>query len=92
MMELKDTVDMMLSDDYKERLKAEYLQTKIRHEKLQRMLGKWDMLNFVPLCPKYVLSWQLRVMKGYLEILEERADIEGIELPSVKEFVERMEH
>ena len=29
-MELKDTVDLMTSDDYKDRLKAEYLQTKIR--------------------------------------------------------------
>ena len=30
MMELKDTVDLMLSTDYKERFKAEYYQLKIR--------------------------------------------------------------
>ena len=29
-MDLKDTVEGMLSEDYKERFKAEYLQTKIR--------------------------------------------------------------
>lgn len=32
-MELKDTVEMMGSVDYKERFKAEYLQAKIRYEK-----------------------------------------------------------
>lgn len=30
-MELKDTVEMMLSADYKERFKAEYYQLKIRY-------------------------------------------------------------
>lgn len=29
-MELKDTVELMNSDDYKDRFKAEYYQTKIR--------------------------------------------------------------
>lgn len=33
-MELKDTVKGMMSDDYKERMAAEYHQTKIRYEKL----------------------------------------------------------
>lgn len=35
MKELKDTVDGMLSTDYKERFVAEYQQTKIRYEKLK---------------------------------------------------------
>lgn len=35
MMNLMDTVDMMKSQDYKERFKAEYWQTKIRYEKLK---------------------------------------------------------
>ena len=30
-MELLDTVELMVSDDYKNRMKAEYLQTKIRY-------------------------------------------------------------
>lgn len=34
-MELKDTVKGMMSDDYKERMAAEYHQTKIRYEKLK---------------------------------------------------------
>ena len=40
MMELKDTVEMMNSSDYKERFKAEYYQTRIRYEKLHSMLIK----------------------------------------------------
>ena len=35
MITLNDTVSGMLSDDYKERFRAEYAQTKIRYEKLK---------------------------------------------------------
>ena len=35
-MELKDTIDMMLHEDYKERFQAEYWQTKIRYERLKK--------------------------------------------------------
>ena len=35
--ELKDTVKGMMSDDYKERMAAEYHQTKIRYEKLKKL-------------------------------------------------------
>ena len=41
-MELKDTVEMMNSTDYKERFKAEYQQVVIRYKKLKNMLDKWD--------------------------------------------------
>ena len=34
-MDMKKTVDMMLSDDYKERFKAEYYQLKERYERLK---------------------------------------------------------
>ena len=34
---LYDTVDMMVSKDYKERFKAEYWQTRIRYEKLKKL-------------------------------------------------------
>lgn len=51
-MELKDTIELMNSSDYKERFKAEYLQVKIRYDKLHKMLVKWDAgtLNFTPTC------------------------------------------
>ena len=81
-MELKDTIEMMTSEDYKERFKAEYLQTKIRYEKLHKMLVKntAGKLEFTPKCPPYVLQTQANSMRQYLEQLEVRAEIEGVNL------------
>ena len=39
-MEFKDTIAMMMSEDYKERFKAEYYQTKIRYERLKAFNNK----------------------------------------------------
>ena len=82
MMELKDTVAMMNSDEYKERFKAEYYQTKIRYEKLHKMCIKYeaDKLDFTPSCSLELLTEQKRHMGMYLHCLEVRAEIEGIEL------------
>lgn len=41
-MELRDTVEMMNSADYKERFKAEYYQTAIRYGKLKAMVDKYN--------------------------------------------------
>lgn len=81
-MELKDTIKLMQSDDYKERFKAEYYQLKNRLEGLQRMLTNWDegKLNFKPTCPKDIYNSQLIAMGNYLSILGTRAMIENIEL------------
>lgn len=82
MVELKDTVELMLSEDYKERFVAEYRQVKIRLDKLERMLVKLSegKLPFKPSCPISMLKWQCAVMKQYLGVLEERARVEGIVL------------
>ena len=77
---LSDTVDMMLSDDYKERFKAEYYQVQIRADKLSEMLRNWDNLKFTPTCRKGIYERQLHVMVTYLDILNERALREGIKL------------
>ena len=81
-MELKDTVEMMNSEDYKERFKAEYFQIKIRYDKLCKMLIKMDAgtLDFTPTCSKLILLQQKRHMGEYLHDLEVRAEIEGIGL------------
>ena len=81
-MELKDTVDLMLSKDYKDRFKAEYYQLENRYNGLSKMIVNWDNneLSFTPTCPKATYDLQLRAMKDYLSILEIRAKIEGIEL------------
>lgn len=81
-MELKDTVEMMVSSDYKERFRAEYFQLKIRMSGLSKMLIKYKEgnLNFTPCCSYDLLSGQLKSMGLYATYLEERADIEGINL------------
>jgi hypothetical protein len=81
-MELKETVEMMNSADYKERFKAEYQQVVIRYQKLAAMLQKWDNgeLNFTPTCPRSTYNMQVRAMTDYIAVLEARAVMEGVEL------------
>lgn len=82
MNELKETVDLMLSDDYKERFLAEFMQLKIRYEKLRAMLNKWDegTLEFEPTCPRDMYDRQIEGMETYLDVLADRAALEGVEL------------
>lgn len=81
-MELKDTIEMMNSEDYKERFKAEYYQTKIRYDKLDKMTVKYEAgtLNFTPSCSLEVLKEQKKYMGNYIRMLRIRAEIEGIAL------------
>ena len=91
-MELKDTVTMMNSTDYKERFKAEYQQTKIRYEKLKAFNNKIEASERTQYgrtkqiempthdCPSDLLRQQQSVMGEYLHLLEVRAVIEGIDL------------
>ena len=81
-MELEDTIEDMLSSDYKRRFIAEYNQLKIRYDKLRKMVDNWDNLNFKPTCEKEIYELQLSFMLGYLGILNNRAEIEGIDLQS----------
>lgn len=81
-MELLDTIELMKSNDFKDRFKAEYYQLKIRAEKLADMLDKYKAgtLEFTPKCSIEKLDVQYVFMNAYLHTLEERAIIEGIEL------------
>ena len=81
-MELKDTMDLMQSKDFKERFRAEYFQLKIRMTGLKNMLDKYrkNELDFVPNCSYDLLNAQLKAMDLYCSYLEERAQIENIEL------------
>lgn len=81
-MELKDTAAMMQSDDFKLRFKAEYYQTKIRYDKLHKMIVKYEagVLEFKPNSPLELLKEQASCMGQYLYTLEIRAEIEGIVL------------
>lgn len=44
-MELKETIGLMASVDYKDRFKAEYWQLKIRCDKLKAILLKWEVFD-----------------------------------------------
>lgn len=81
-MQLIDTVELMLSDDYKERFKGEYYQVKERYERLRKMVVRYQAgtLNFEPKCDLELLKSQLSAMRDYIYILEVRAQIEGVEL------------
>lgn len=84
-MELIDTNEMMNSDDYKERFRAEYYQVVIRYKKLQVILDKWDNgnLNFKPTCPRSTYDMQIKAMTDYIAVLEARAVMENVELEDV---------
>lgn len=79
---LNDTALLMVSTDYKDRFKAEYIQLKTRIDNLKTMMHNWDMeqLSFIPSCPRSTYTLQLDFMTKYLAMLEARAKIEDIKL------------
>lgn len=85
-MELKETVELMNSEDYKERFIAEYHQVKIRYEKLKNFCNKIEVEEMLGKevtkhdCPLELLREQQKHMGFYLSILEKRALIENVEL------------
>lgn len=81
-MELKDTVKLMISEDYKDRFRAEYHQLKTRIEGLSAFVKKCKegRLSHTVKCRYEILELQLATMESYLLILEWRANIEGIAL------------
>lgn len=87
-MELKDTVEKMVSADYRERFVAEYQQVKIRYEKLKAYCNKIEAAEKTGNpekepphdCPLSLLKKQQRAMGSYLHVLEVRSEIEGISL------------
>lgn len=89
---LSDTIELMESNNYRERFIAEYYQTKIRYEKLKSFCNKIEASDYTlyedgktvpkPIhdCPLSLLREQQRAMGEYLHTLEIRAIIEEIDL------------
>lgn len=93
---LGNTAAAMNSHDYKKRFIAEYVQTKIRYERLKAFntrieaanrTNEWRCRYEMPKvempkhdCPDDILEQQQHLMGQYLHILEVRAVIEGIDL------------
>lgn len=92
MKELKETVKLMDSKDYKERFKAEYWQLKIRYEKLKKFNTQIEaaarsecaevgvLVKPKYSCPASMLREQQSIMGEYLHMLEMRAVFEEIDL------------
>ena len=78
MPELKDTIDSMLSEDSKERFKAEYMQLDIRITKLKRYISHYKPK--IKLIDLYILEEQLKAMIEYRNALELRASLEDIDI------------
>ncbi|MCI1914658.1 MAG: hypothetical protein LKJ05_02865 [Bifidobacteriaceae bacterium] len=79
---LADTIPLMQSADYQDRFRAEYEQLTIRAKKLEFMIGRYERneLDFTPKTPLPLLRAQFSSMATYLDVLDYRAEIEGINL------------
>ncbi len=75
-MTLEETIPLMTSNDYKERLKAEYFQLKIRANKLLKVIDSGVFVSSL----NVIAQAQLNHMINYMAILAFRAYIEGINL------------
>ena len=85
-MKLKETVELMNSEDYKERFVEEYHQVEIRYEKLKNFCNKIEVETMLGKevtkhdCPLELLREQQKYMGLYLSVLEKRALIEKVVL------------
>ena len=88
-MELKDTISLMLSDDFKVRGVAEYLQIKIRTEQNKTFIKNWKRgeLKFTPCNTLEQSEMQLKAMELYQFTLKERLKA-VFNIQSDKEFEE----
>ena len=68
--------------DWQQRFVVEYEELANRAEKLHTILDKYDagLLEYSPQTPIGLLRAQLSIMSAYMSILEERAEIEGVDL------------
>lgn len=83
MKNLEETVDLMLSDDPKDQLKAEYWQTKIRLDRLTEEIAIYDagITPFdSPSFSREELGLQRVRMDHYLDSLRERAKNEDVDI------------
>lgn len=83
MMELKETVEWMNSDDFKDRMKAEYAQLCIRIVKLQRAI----VGTLPPGMSMAEFEWmrnQLDLMIGYRAYLGKRMKAKDIDVAGVE--------
>jgi hypothetical protein len=85
-MDLRETTKLMESEDYKERFKGEYAQTKIRFTKLDTAIQKLDAntLGYDPKSGYDLMVAQAQAMANYLKVLKTIAMVEDIDLEEVE--------
>ena len=81
-MKLSDTVKLMASESFRDRLMAEYWQTKIRYDKLHRYAVQCEAgtTPFASPSELEMMKKQKAAMGQYLYTLEVRAEGLGIDL------------
>lgn len=80
-MKLVETVNLMCSNDFKDRFIAEYVQLVIRLSKLDAVLSNTSDTRFeVDDITKALMLKQRDAMESYKVCLKKRADILGIDL------------
>lgn len=82
-MQLSETANLMLSDDWKDRFIAEYVQLQIRLSKLDDVLNnRSDTYSVTDDVLKSVMYKQRDAMESYRLCLERRANMANIDLHS----------
>lgn len=80
-MNLVETVNLMCSNDWKDRFIAEYIQLQIRIIKLEEALNNTsDSFSVLDSRTRAVMMKQRDAMESYRNCLAIRADIAGIDL------------
>ena len=83
-MKMSDTIGKMLSNDPKDRMLAEYWQTKIRYMKLKAFANRIEAARLQEKpepqhsCSYDLLRKQQSIMGEYLHVLELRLAIDGL--------------
>ena len=85
---LNETIELMMSSDYKDNFKAEYYQLEYRYKQLKKMLEDWnaDKLSFTSACDIDIYTSQIVSMGYYLNVLRQRAEIENIDVDETITF------
>ena len=85
-MKLDETIGLMCSEDYKDRLKAEYLQLVIRLKKLERYFVDMDSSERLSVKGGHMRE-QIENMKAYRSSMRRRLQDEEILWPSLDAIV-----
>ena len=80
-MKLDKTIDMMLSEDYAEQLKAEYHQAVYRRNKLQKYFKECEAGGcHKDLGAMVMLRWKLRALDNYIYVIKAQAEMDDVNL------------